>query len=1023
MSEKVMINLANPELAEIAKGSSLPPASLSALQALRTEMCETTSKAEFTLQSHQRFLRRVLSPDSPIRNLLMVHGTGVGKTCTAIQIAEEYILRPEFQDKKVMVVASRAVQENFRTQIFDMSRVYVDSVAGTLSSKQCTGRRYLDMLTRIESEPKNWNNPDTRDKLESIADKMIGEFYEFMGYYSFGNQIRDHLEGPLADIDMAWVHENFDNRLLIIDEAHNIRESKNVEVVKGIAKGLENLVKTAKGLVLVFLTATPMFDSYDEIVFYMNLFLWNDRKQEPEDSVSIEDFFNPDATLLPGEKGEKFRKWCQDYVSYVRGENPFTFPFRLPPPVLAPPKATRMGFNRKPIGTDERIKYLDLVESIATGTQLEALGGIVAEGDEEEQQRAAMMPTVAVLPGKKSFSQVFRTTGKQYVYAKEACLTPAELPSYSAKFASVIKSIETGKGLALVYSNFATMGARLFAMALEEHGYLPARGETLFAKPSYTGNTKGRYVLLTSDTRDAELSKLVDLTKRRENSEGTMVRVIISSPLVSEGVDFRYIRQVHVLDPWWNMSRIEQVVGRALRTCSHQLLTFEQQNCAVYLHVIRTGDGRECFDEYTYRTRVEPKAVKIANVRKVISESAMDCPLQNQINSLPSDWKNLEIPQIPSEGTEPLQYKLKSMLSPTFDEEPDVFQCRIVPRDEKEKEDELHVRPLSSYLDVRDEILTRLETMLFDKPIWDREQLYQALNRYNEDAVVYTVQEAIMTGFRFKDAFGRASVLESKGDLYALAPIGVANQTMVERSALPPVRGAVDLPDAAITEEETTAEAISIDERREAHVFPADAAKRFSKEILNAYVFDHDFTDAEKRAFLKANPEHPITKRLTLRPGLFVLGDKTFEPPELPTGVDNTRLKEWTKALMTKFLANRTKLFASLTSSGKFTISKMIVEGDKVRRNTEKQKRYAPIVCGTGDNDKPTMLAFARFIDKKKNMGVPKEIAERGSQWCGYTELLAREETNCFWLTPEELSVLYSEENQKVFTEAFKTGK
>ena len=131
------------------RAAELPPATLETLQKLRVENCESTSK-DFKLQSFQLFLRRILSPDSPTRNMLMFHGTGVGKTCTAIQVAEEYILRPEFQDKKVLVLASAAVQENFRTQVFDVTRVKVDP-SGILLSQQCTGRRYLDMLERAQS--------------------------------------------------------------------------------------------------------------------------------------------------------------------------------------------------------------------------------------------------------------------------------------------------------------------------------------------------------------------------------------------------------------------------------------------------------------------------------------------------------------------------------------------------------------------------------------------------------------------------------------------------------------------------------------------------------------------------------------------------------------------------------------------------------------------------------------------------------------------------------------------------------
>ena len=264
-----MVNLSFQELAEI-KPQSLPAASLEALYSIRNRLCNSAG-SEYTLQPQQKLLRRILSPDSPTRNLLMVHGTGVGKTCTGIQIAEEYIMRPEFQDKKVMIVASRAVQENFRTQIFDMSRVNLDKVSDTLTSKQCTGRRYLDMLMRIESEPKNWANPEIRDKLESTADRIIKEFYEFQAYNSFGASLNRRLTGTEMDIDEAWVHENFDNRLLIIDEAHNITTQETE-----VALGLERLVKVADGLVLVLLTATPMYDTYEEIVFFMNLFLWNE---------------------------------------------------------------------------------------------------------------------------------------------------------------------------------------------------------------------------------------------------------------------------------------------------------------------------------------------------------------------------------------------------------------------------------------------------------------------------------------------------------------------------------------------------------------------------------------------------------------------------------------------------------------------------------------------------------------------------------------------------------------------------
>lgn len=929
-------------------------------------------------------------------------------TCTAIQVAEEYILRPEFQDKKVCVVASRAVQENFRTQIFDMSRVYLDTVSQTLSSKQCTGRRYLDMLLRIESEPKNWADPEIRSRLETTADKIIKEFYEFSAYNAFGSRLTEHMTGTEMDVDRKWVHDNFDNRLLIIDEAHNIREGGSAETDKAIAQGLEKLVNIADGLVLVFLTATPMFDSHEEIMFYMNLFNWNSRTQPARTRLKASDFFTPSADLKV-EKEEEFRKWCQTYVSYVRGESPFTFPFRLPPPEIAPSDA-EVSFLGKGIGENERLKYLSLVMSHAKGIQKEAL--TAETGKEDEEKRSAyMLPTVSVLPNKQTFKQTFVLNGKQYAYAKDPCLTPETLPNHSAKFVSVIHSIENSEGVVLVYSNFKTQGALLFAMALEEHGFTPYSGDSLMAKVSYSGSAKGRYIMLTSDASDAEISDMLAAVKNRDNRTGEKIRVIVTSPLVSEGVDFRYVRQVHILDPWWNMSRIEQVIGRALRTCSHQLLVPEEQNCTVYLHVIRADDDRESFDEYTYRTKVEPKGMRIAKVRKVIAESAMDCPIQQ---SLPSDWKNLVVPQVRSEGHEHVSYTLKSMMAPTFEESPDVEQCKVEPS----VPDPDHVRPLSSYLDVRDELLTKIEKLFVDKAIWDRDQMIGSLKGYQRDVVIYTLQQAIATGFQFVDSFGRPSLLESKGDLYALAPIGVSNSTVVERTTKPKPHVPISLPEPAAEAPRVELKSDILDLKRESYKFPGNIRNRFSEDVLNGFVFDHDFTLAEKKAFLLTNPKLPFIQRLLIPDtDVIVLGPDSFLPEDVPmVGETLDKFTAWKKSLMEGFIENKTSIFGSVAKNGKFTLSTVELIDD-VPKRISKNKRFEPTVCGTGDNQGPQIEALARYIDTN-GIGVPKEISVHR---CLYTELLAREQHNMVWYTPEEMSVLTSKEMSKQIIQALKS--
>ena len=1015
-TETIMVNLTLPELAELTP-TSFPPATEPNLWDLRNKSC-SSSQGSFTLQSHQRFLRRVLSPDAPTRNVLVVHRTG--KTCTAIQVAEEYILRPEFQDKKVLIVASAAVQETFRDQLFDMSRVKVNS-AGLLESKQCTGRRYLEVLQRIEQDPKNWADAEKRDRLEKIADRMISEFYDFTAYASFGNQINE-MESQLggnSEAFKAWVRETYSNRLLIIDEAHNIRPKADVGTEKAITASVEKLVKYADGLILVLLTATPMYESFDEILLYFNLFLWNDRRPENATRALVaSDFFDANANLKEG-KRDLFERLCQDYVSYVKGDSPFTFPFRLPPPPSSTPELETTWTGER---YTRGLQVLSLVESEATGLQAAVLQKEKGQ-DDDEKRRLLMMPTVAVLPDNVDFATAFTLRGTQFAYTGEPFLGPATLAQHSAKFARVIKSIETGEGIVFVYSNYVKMGAELFAMALEEHGYGPVSGPALLANPAYKGPSKGSYALLTSTRTEKSIAKLVSQARSEGNRDGAKIRVIISSPLVAEGVDFRCVRQAHILDPWWNMSRIEQVIGRSLRTCSHTLLTPEKQNCTVYLHVVRTPNRTECYDEYTYRTKVEVKAEKIARVRSVLERAAMDCPLRVV---LPPDWldEEFKISQTQSEGRVPVEYSLNQMLPPSFirDASTDCVPSRSKP-------DPSHVRPLSAILDVRDEILDQLERLLRDKPIWDKEALLTALGRYERSVRLYTIQQAIDTGRRFTDSFDRQSILETKGDLYTLTPIldadGKTHLTIdgtVRSRTMPRMRpGTAQLPEstkAPVPVVEVAPDLLAT--KRDGLTLPGDASTRFSPQILDGYIIDHLLTDAERRAYLRANPNDRIQVPGT---DILVLGYGQYDPDELPIGDDKTKVEAWTDALALKFseIIAKNTIFASLNPEGKLTISKLRkTSDDKVVRSYDPaSKTFLPTTCGTGAHPRDVMLAFAKVADAR-GVGIPATVT-KVPDICTYAELLAREQTNCVWLTPQELSVLYGDPAlRKRFTAEFK---
>lgn len=870
------------------RAQALPDASLAALERMRAEQCGGEAK-EFHLQSFQIFLRRMLSPESPTRNMLLFHGTGSGKTCSAIQVAEEYILRPEFQSKKVLVLASKAVQGSFRTQIFDVNRVQDEN--GLLVSEQCTGHRYLDMLERAYKERLDLSTAENRENLQKTIEGIIQEFYTFDGYQSFAANIeRLRLSGGLAAVQAEYA-----NRLLIIDEAHNLRSPD--ETFKLVSTQIEYLVKNVTGITLVLLSATPMYDTFDEVLYYVNLFLWNDRKQQPDDRVLTKDIFDDNGSFKTPEAEAQFRGWIHDYVSFIRGENPFTFPFRLPPPttMLAAVDRTTDPRGKR---IDKPRKYLPLVANILEEPQKSIVELAIGS------TRTDMIHTLVVSPleGKKvreCFQEGSNPVRFRYAYRADVptFLAPSQLRKHAVKFATVIDCIKQGKGVCFVYSNYVLNGTEMFAAALEEAGFLPVTGPRMLENPSkeVVPGSAGQYAMMTEQTIERLLLQL----RSAENASGSKIKVIVGSPFISEGVDFKFVRQVHVLDPWDNMSRMEQIIGRGLRTCSHALLPFNEQNCTVYLHICRYGDStQETYDEFVYRDRVESKAVRIAKVKRVLEESATDCALQLPVNSLPQDWRDLMVPQKRSQDNQEITLPLSKLSSPSFEDGSPALVCTAFDLPATD-----YVRPLSAYYDIQDEVYSSLVQLFKEKPIWSRADLVKSKKlRVDPEALIFLLDSARQSSLRLKDKAGNVGLLESKGNMYAFQPMGQSQSTLVERT----------VPFADL---EFQSQVVPVEEEKKEEARPVASLESLRSQqawkhgmgsmppaVLDWYIVDSVMSEEEKRRYLlemDRTGELPMFVRGLVVPGIqsLVLGKDLIYDTEgnLVTliGRDKDAYDEW----------------------------------------------------------------------------------------------------------------------------------
>ena len=125
-------------------------------------------------------------------------------------------------------------------------------------------------------------------------------------------------------------------------------------------------------------------------------------------------------------------------------------------------------------------------------------------------------------------------------------------------------------------------------------------------------------------------TKEINVANLKENSEGEKIKVIIISESGTEGLDLKNVREIHIFEPWYNINRIEQIVGRGVRNNSHIDLPKSKRNTTIYNYVNLTSKNtKESIDFRMYRIS-ENKQKKISVIEKIMKENSLDCSLNEE---------------------------------------------------------------------------------------------------------------------------------------------------------------------------------------------------------------------------------------------------------------------------------------------------------------------------------------------------------------------------------------------------------
>jgi len=231
---------------------------------------------------------------------------------------------------------------------------------------------------------------------------------------------------------------------------------------------------------------------------------------------------------------------------------------------------------------------------------------------------------------------------------KHHIFSPKYIRKYSVKIDEICKCVR-GNGIIMIYSQYIDGGLVPMALALEEMGF-SRFGSTpntpnLFASPpgdpvDYKMKPKSKdgsfhqakYVMITGDKAFSHNNAAdIKVLTHPDNKDGKNIKVVLLSRAGAEGLDFKNIRQVHIMEPWYNMNRVEQIIGRAVRNLSHCSLDFKKRNVEIYLHgtvlpELLDSPAEESADLYVYRY-AEKKAIQIGEVTRLLKTIAVDCIL------------------------------------------------------------------------------------------------------------------------------------------------------------------------------------------------------------------------------------------------------------------------------------------------------------------------------------------------------------------------------------------------------------
>lgn len=496
------------------------------------------------LYPHQEFVRRFMSPYTPYRSLIMYHSLGSGKSIACIAVAVDHNL---YDGKKCIIVTKGdSGSENFRKQI--------------------------DMYWRMSSAKNEWNR----------------SIFSMKHYISMSNQINN-----MSDDDVKLA---FSNKIIILDEVHNVRYLKKV-VEHSVYGSIIRLLQLCTNVKMIMATATPMTDNTEQINSLLGICNY-----ARKDKASMNGIISYNSTIRDKPVSRKIGTYS------------------LVPEVCVYP-SEMTGYQLDVYRRESKDKPPNDIYRELTHISLFCFddGTHGRDVTDKKMTKARQKTTITCMSTKQT---------KEIKYVKYDVAGPHthllvgdELRKCSSKYSKVIEDLQKSEGNVFIFlEEVKGSGLLLLAAILERHGYELYVGEEM----SNLRPAKRYTMCVGSSDICPNINDRLDGFNSYINKDGDYVRILLGSKVIGESITLKNVREFYCLTPHWNDSTIDQAIGRVVRNGSHVDLEEQKREVDIYIHASVFLDDPSSSVDIKKLEKCKQKEQKIQEVAEEMIGHAVD---------------------------------------------------------------------------------------------------------------------------------------------------------------------------------------------------------------------------------------------------------------------------------------------------------------------------------------------------------------------------------------------------------------